>query len=507
MTKNILEFLEEQVERVPEKMAYADELDTLSFIDVYNDAKAIGSGLGKLIPEKTPVAVLMDSRHIQYVEAMFGILYAGCFYAPMDSAVPLERLDILLERLEPSMILYDDKNQQTAFKFEGRYPLVSFSALKKEAVDEELLAGIRKRTSFNDLLCVMFTSGSTGIPKWVAHTHASIYNWCLATIDAFGFEKDLVVGNQSPFFYSNSLGSVFLPISLGCSACILSASILSFPKKMIEALKKFRVSDLCMTPSSYTSVADAGALESEVLPDLKWMILSGEACNSQAMKKWTASTPNGYVWNFYGSTEALPVAVLKLERTFKPGEIIPVGPVYDQMHIIFVDEDGNEVPYGEKGEMLVHSPWMSSGYYKDPERTKEAFVNDPLNKGWNEIFYRTGDLGFFNELGELVVTGRKDNMIKHKGYRMELGEVEYAIKSIEGVNDGCCVHDKDTDTLYCFYMGRISEQDTARALKGILPKFAIPDRIIKVDSIPYTATVKADRKALLKMAKEGMLVK
>ena len=199
----------------------------------------------------------------------------------------------------------------------------------------------------------MFTSGSTGIPKWVSHTHASIYYWALATIDKFGFDEELVVGNQSPFFYSNSLGSVFLPVFLGCSTCILSSSILSFPKKMIHALKEYQVSDLCMTPSSYTSVAESGSLDNEVLKELQWMILSGEACNSAAMKKWLRSTPNGYVWNFYGSTEALPVAALKLEREFMSGEVIPVGPVYDQVHILLMDEAGREVPCGEKGEMLV----------------------------------------------------------------------------------------------------------------------------------------------------------
>ena len=496
MLKSILEYLEESIKQVPDKTAYADECQSLTFREVYDSSRAIGTGLAKRGYFKTPAAILMDSRHIPYIQATLGILYAGCFYAPLDAAVPQERLDILLERLEPAVVLYDEKNAHIAKTLEARYDTVSFEQLLQEAIDQDLLDKVRSRCSYYDLACVMFTSGSTGIPKWVTHTHSSLHLWCLATTEKFGFTRDTVVGNQSPFFYSNSIGTIYVPICLGASSYILSASVLSFPKKMVSALKEQHVSDLTMTPSSYTAVADAGALENETLPELKWMILSGEACNSQAMKKWLSVTPNGHVWNFYGSTEALAVAVMRLDRKFEEGTIVPVGPVYDEVHMVIVDEYDEEVPYGEKGEMLIHTPWMSCGYYKDAERTKEAFVDDPLNKGYHEWFYRTGDLAYFNERDELVVTGRKDNMIKHKGYRMELGEVEVAAKSVEGCMDCCCIHVKDKDMLYCFYTGTLEEEEMNKALRHILPKYALPDRFMHIDQIPYTPTVKADRKAL-----------
>ena len=269
MLKNILEYLEESTAKVPEKVAYADESQSLTFKQVSDSTRAIGTGLAKTECFKVPVAILMDSRHIPYIQACLGILYAGCFYAPLDAAVPQERLNILLERLEPGAIVYDEKNAHIAKELENKYTIVSFEKLLQEKPDADLLNTIRSECSYYDLLCVMFTSGSTGIPKWVTHTHNSIHMWALATIDKFGFTQETVIGNQSPFFYSNCLGTIYMPIALGASSYILSASVLSFPKKMVSALKEQHVSDLTMTPSSYTAVADAGALENETLPELK----------------------------------------------------------------------------------------------------------------------------------------------------------------------------------------------------------------------------------------------
>ena len=142
-----------------------------------------------------------------------------------------------------------------------------------------------------------------------------------------------------------------------------------------------------------------------------------------------------------------------------------------------------------------------SGYYNDPERTKEVLVTDPLNRGWSERFFRTGDLGFFNENGQLVVVGRKDSMIKHKGYRMELGEVEYAAMGTGQVGTCVCLLDREVSDgdLFLFYTGAIEEKDLRSALKNILPKYALPEKIIRLEKMPYNSNLKADRLQLTKM--------
>ena len=504
MINNFLEFLEATTARLPDKVAFTDEYQSLTFSQFYDITRSIGTHLGKKTGViKQPVAILMDAFRITYIQAMIGINYAGCFFAPLDPNAPMERLNLLLERLNPCAVIYDEKNEKTAKVLSEKYTIVSFEEALKEEIDTDLLNNIRSRCSYYDLMFVMFTSGSTGIPKWVTHTHHDMEMYSYSIEEMFGYTENDVEGNQSPLFYANCFGSIFLQLAFGASTCILSGSALSFPKKMIRALKEYKVTSLTMTPSSFTAVADSGALEGEIIPDLKFITFSGEACNSSAVRKWLAVCPNAHLMSFYGSTEGIDVATKWYDEPPKPGEIVTCGRLYTGVHMLIVDENDEEVPYGEKGEMLVHTPTMSEGYYNDPERTKEAFVDDPLHRGYHELFYRTGDLGYFNEDGELVVTGRKDNMIKHKGYRMELGEVEAAAKNLDGCKDCCCVHIKDKDELCCFFTGTITEENLRKTLRTILPKFALPEHFRHLETIPYTATVKADRKALLQMLHEG----
>ena len=187
--------------------------------------------------------------------------------------------------------------------------------------------------------------------------------------------------------------------------------------------------------------------------------------------------------------------------SFTEDEIIPVGVPYRLLHVLIVSEDGRECPAGETGEIYVNSAFRFSGYYTDPARTQEVLVADPLHKGWAERFFRTGDLGFMNAAGQLVVVGRKDSMIKHRGYRMELGEVEYAAMGAGDVGTCCCLVDKAVEDgdLFFFYTGAIEEKELKAGLKGLLPKYAIPENIIHLDQMPYNANLKADRRQLAQM--------
>jgi len=502
-TTNCLEYLEISAEKYPDKIAFADENESLTFSQLMDVSMRIGSALKQYDMHKEPVVILMDARHVPNIEALMGILYAGCFYIPLDPASPADRLQTIFDQLEPSLIIYDDKALAAKKALEDKYRFVSFDSLTDAQIDMEYLQDVRNNSNFFDTLFIMYTSGSTGIPKGVLHTHGQLIDYTEFTYRRYPFDENTVFGNQSPFFYANCLLDIYPPLAVGATVYILSASLLSFPKKMVEQLREFRITELCMTPSSFNAVADAGVLEPGCLPDLEFILPSGEMINGKAMKLWESAAPNaGHFWNFYGSTELLSASLCKIDRDYGDDENVPSGIPYLCTNIVFVDDDLNEVPRGVKGEMLIHNPWMFSGYYRDAARTEAAFVNDPLKKGYNELFFRTGDMGYLNEKGELVVVGRKDNMIKHNGYRMELGEVEYAARGSEEVMECCCVHDKDSGDIYLFYTGTLSEKELKNALKVKLPKYAMPEHITHLDSIPKNANVKADRIALAKMIRE-----
>lgn len=502
MKSNMLEYLEETAIRLPDKVAFYDDRGRLTFAQLLDKARRIGSCLADFITPRNPVALLMDARSIRNIPAIFGVLYAGCAYAPLDIAMPPERLRLMLELLKPAAVLADERGMR-AFKACGLtgVTVIEYDTAQSAEQNVEKLSALRQGFSVYDPMSILYTSGSTGIPKGSIQLHFSYLHWTQATIEVYKLTEDTVFGNQSPFFYANSILDIFPPVALGATVYLLPAGVLSFPRKLIECLNVHRITEFCMTPSSFIGVVNSGLLVPGCLPHLKWGIMSGESMPWGPLKVWMAATPNADWWHFYGSTEMFSVAVGRVDKNHQLGDRLPVGKPFSLTHILFVDENGDEVPSGEPGEMLVSSPWIASGYHRDPERTNAAWVVDPLKRGWQERFFRGGDMGYIREDGQLMVLGRQDAQIKHMGYRMELGEVEAALRKIPGWKDGCVLFDDKQDKLWCFHTGALEDKQIQAGLRGQLARYMMPDVYIRLDEMPHTATMKLNRNLLRQMMK------
>ena len=493
MYENVLEYLEYAAKSWPDRIAFEDEKEAMTYAVLLDAAKRIGSGIAQHAAIRQPVAVVMTDRSVRCAAGMLGVVYAGCPYSPLDAAMPTERLQVILEQLQPGAILCDEATRASVEKAQWPCPVLTYEDMVQTEIDAVKLAYIRNRVSTWDVLSILFTSGSTGVPKGVAQSHRSYIAYTDTNTERFGFTQDDVYANQSPFFYANSITDIYPPIKIGARVYIMPTRCLSFPKLMIEVLRDKQVTVLCMTPSSYVKAAASGAMPAGCLPDLKYIVLSGEAAHWQTLAVWLSAAPKAKVWNFYGSTELLGVAVKRLERTYSDAEVIPVGRRYPGVEILIVDEEGNELPWGEKGEMYIANPWLFSGYYRDKARTDAAFTDDPLGRGYRTRYYCTGDIGCINEKGELLVLGRKDSQIKRAGYRMELGEVEVALRQIPGWENGLVLYDKERGKLGCFWTGELTQKEILAALKKTLPRYALPDTYIHLEEMPYTATMKIDR--------------
>jgi non-ribosomal peptide synthetase component F len=214
-------------------------------------------------------------------------------------------------------------------------------------------------------------------------------------------------------------------------------------------------------------------------------------------KRWREAVPGATFTNLYGPTETTGMCCYyRVDREFSENDVIPIGHSFPNREILLLTEDGRLAKEGEDGEMCVRGTALTLGYYNDPERTADSFVQNPLNTSYPELIYRTGDIGRYNEFGELVFVSRKDYQIKHMGHRIELGEIEVNVNGLDGVNIAACIYDTEKKKIVLFYVGDISEGDLAATLKTKLPRYMIPNRIIKVDAIPFTANGKIDRLAL-----------
>ena len=503
MKANFLEHLEETARRLPDKTAFYDDREGLTFRELEEKARRIGSRLAETAPPRTPVALLLDARSIRNIPAMYGTLYAGCAYAPLDITMPPERLKLLLDLMRPSAALADEKGTR-AFEACGKtdIPLIGYEEAAAAEIRQENLEAIRKQASVFDPMSVLYTSGSTGIPKGSVQTHFSYLHWTEATIDVYGVTDEVIFGNQSPFFYANSVLEVITPVALGSTVYLLPSGVLTFPKKMIECLRDHHVTLLCMTPSSFISIVNGNVLTPGCLPELKWGIMSGESMPWEPLKVWMDATPNADWWHYYGSTEMFSVAVGKVNPNHQGGDRLPVGKPFSLVHILFLDEDGKETKPGEPGEMFVSSPWIAANYHRDPDRTAASWITDPLRQGWQERFFRGGDLGYIREDGQLMVLGRRDSQIKHMGYRMEIGEVDAALRKLPGVQEECVLFDPEKDLLWCFFTGETEEKPIRAGLKEQLARYMIPDRFVKLEEMPHTASMKLDRVRLKKMMSE-----
>jgi acyl-coenzyme A synthetase/AMP-(fatty) acid ligase len=218
---------------------------------------------------------------------------------------------------------------------------------------------------------------------------------------------------------------------------------------------------------------------------------------------WKSVLPNAKFTNLYGPTEGTGMCCYyKVNREFEPDEVIPIGRPFKNTEIILLNDKNERTKNDEAGEICIRGTSVTLGYYNNFEKTNKVYVQNPLNKSYPEIIYRTGDIGKYNKYGELVFVSRKDYQIKHMGHRIELGEIEVNVNMLEGVKLSGCIYDDEKGKIVVYYVGDITDKELTIALKEKLPRYMVPNRIIKLDNMPLTANGKIDRVTLKRMYKD-----
>lgn len=481
MIRNVLTFLEASENRDPQHIAFEDDKGALDYRSLLRRAQEIGSFLQRQIPAQSPVLIFMD-KGPDCIAAMLGAVYAGCFYTPIDPAMPASRMALIVGVLEPACILASARYLDKARELDAGALLLCAEEIPAQ-VDALALAGVRARHVDNDLLYVLFTSGSTGLPKGVAITHRSVIDFVLWACDALDVGPDCRFGNQAPLYFDNSVLDIYCALYAGATVHFIPKRYFTFPARMTEYLQEKQINTLFWVPSALTGVANAGALERCVPQWLERIFFCGETMPCRTLNAWKRALPDARFVNMYGPTEITDVCTyFPVEREFADTDSLPIGFPCANTRILLID-----------GEICVTGTCLSPGYYNAPERTREVFVPNPLRPQVMETIYRTGDLGAYNERGELMFLGRKDSQIKRQGYRIELGEIETALCAQPQVETGCCLYHAQSERIVAVYAGDAEEKALLRALKEHLPKYMLPDVFIRRDSLPRTGNGKLDR--------------
>lgn len=496
MITNVLDYLEQSAYQYANKVAFVDERGFIRYYQLREYARSIGSYIAKHHTRiRQPVAILMrKSGHS--VAAFFGVVYSGNFYCPIDETMPEERIRKILDTLKPGLIIADEENMERAEVF--GIPVVSYMEAIEEEDNVRVLDAIKASMLETDPLYVLFTSGSTGFPKGVLVSHRAVIDsaeWISSTL---GITDRDILGNQSPFYFDNSTFDIYTGIKNGCVVHIIPKELFSSPVQLLQYLVTKKITTICWVPSALCLVANVRALASWKSDDLKNVFFCGEVMPNKQLNMWRAALPDAVFVNLYGMTEiTMNCSYYVVDREFENDEPLPIGKSCRNMEVIVLNDSDKLVEGDGIGEICVRGCGLAYGYYNNPEQTRKAFVQNPCNTQYREIIYRTGDLGKYNERGELVYVGRKDYQIKHKGHRVELGEIETAAGGIAGISMNACIYDDKKNKIVMFYSGKqLQKKDVKAYLKEQLPEYMIPDKIIWQEELPHNANGKINRRQL-----------
>lgn len=510
---NILELLERSAERFPDRPAFGDPEKDISFRELVRKARAAGELLAADVPSESPVAFYLE-KSVDAVTAMFGAVYAGGFYSFIDVRQPAARAQKVLDVLEPAVLITDEENAEKAeeLSFGGRRILLkdlleqagrTLSGQKEPLPPlSPVLARIRSTMTDTAPLYVNFTSGSTGTPKGVAVCHRSVIEFIAHFAPLFQVTEEDIFGNQAPFDFDVSVKDIYSGLYTGAKVQIIPREYFSNPTQLMDYLCEKKTTILIWAVSAMCFVSIMNALDYRIPETVRAVGFSGEVMPIKQLNVWKKYLPDAMYVNLYGPTEITcncTYYVLDPGKEYGLEEVIPAGTAFENEKVFLLDEENQEVDPSDlsgEGEICVGGTCVALGYYRDPERTAAAFVQNPLNDRYPERIYRTGDIGRYDADGNLVYVSRKDFQIKHLGHRIELGEVEADTMARDGVSRACCIYDAKKKRLILFYTGERDKKDLEKELKEILPPFMVPNKTIRLEEMPLNKNGKIDRHAL-----------
>ena len=496
MDTSILKMLDRASEKYTGKVVYRDGEENIIFGELKKQAQAVGSWIAKKIPPESPVSVLAG-RNIITPICYLGVAEAGCFYAPMDLTMPASRLNQILSVVDSKVMLVSKENLELAKSLEYKGEIVVIEDILDTKIDEDLLESARNNLTEYSPLYVIFTSGSSGIPKGVITSHNSLMCYLDALNEVIELNDKDILANQSPLDYIAAVRDIYLPLMSGAETVIVPKNEFAMGGRLFDVLNKYKVTTICWSAAGMEVPAKLGAFDEAVPEYLTKIVFSGSVLPGKYLKIWQDNLPNAMFVNQYGPTETTASCTYYVVSEKATEEtVLSIGRPYKHYKILLLSENNEAVSKGKVGEICVSGPCLALGYYGDEKRTSEAFIQNPLNKNYRELIYKTGDLGRIEEDGNLTFLGRKDRQIKHMGHRIELAELELTALKLDGIEECCVLYDAEKKQIYMFVIGDNEPRDVVLHFRKEMPPFMVPRKVIKLEEMPRLPNSKIDMQEL-----------
>lgn len=521
-------FLRRTAASSPEKKAVVFMDRSVTYGDLEKQSNQLASALSRFGLKKGDRVGLIFKKSIDSIIALFAVLKAGASYVPLDPLSPVSRINFIINNCEMKcLIASPDEAKKVISNFDSDSPvrtiLVSGKPtreIKEYKKNVELIpwGEIFETESANypDSAItdtypayILFTSGSTGLPKGVAISHLNALTFVNMAADFFEIKSIDRLGGHAPLHFDLSVFDIYVALKSGATVVLIPEYLSAFPLKLAEYIDEKRISVWNSVPSVLVLLAERGKLERFQFDSLRLVLFAGEIFPVKYLRKLKTLVPRAQYFNVYGQTEANSSMFFKIDQipdndTWK----IPIGKPFPNFDVFALDENSEIIKTpGKEGELFIRASSVAIGYWRDEEKTKMSFIPDPFQHFSSNRVYRTGDIVRLDNDGNYIFIGRKDNMIKSRGYRIEPDEIELSLFSYPGIKQAAIVTIPDDvigNRIIAYVSGaegkEIEVKEILEHCNKKLPAYMIPEKVVIRDRLPITSTGKIDKKHLAKEA-------
>lgn len=503
--------VDDGAERAPERDAFRCDGEALTYAELSQKSSQLAAVLRERGVRRGDRVAIYMTKSLQLPVAVYGVLKAGAAYVPIDPAAPRERIETILRDCGIRHLITGESRARKATRLQAETPelqtVVGASGEASVAWDEvfaaSALTAAVHATSL-DLAYVMYTSGSTGAPKGLMHTHDSGLAYARLSAREYGVGPEDRLGNHSPLHFDMSTFEFLTAPLAGATTVLVPEEAMLFPRRVAELIEVERLTFWYSVPLALIQLLDRGSLEDRDHSSLRWVLFGGEPFPPKHLARLARHWPQVRFSNSYGPAEVNQCTAHHLSASEIDGERpVPLGEIWPGADGRIVDEHGEDVADGASGELLISAPTMMRGYWGRPDLNAVSFVEVELHPGFTRRYYRTGDLVRRSPDGLLEFLGRRDRQVKVRGYRVELDELEALLCAEDGVAEAAAVAlpsgGGDASLVAAALPetgGEIDGTVLRRRLAERLPGYAVPSRVEVMDALPRTGSDKIDRPAL-----------
>ena len=523
MPELLHQFVTDQADRRPETQAVLGEGTSLSYAQLEELSNQLARTLREGGCRKGDRVCLLMPKSPMAIAAILGIYKAGGIYVPLDPASPPGRQALMLDSCENTWVLaggpvaglLDEVLAQDRFLGLIRVGWIAHERpdgthFKPEFTLEEVqrlsTASVDAQTTRDDPAHILFTSGSTGIPKGVIITHSNVIHFIEWAMQYFRLGPSDRMSGHTPLHFDLSFFDIFGTFAAGAQLHLVPPELNLLPHRLVAFIRRAELTQFFSVPSVLNYMAKFDAVRPGDFPALQRLLWCGEVFPTPALIYWMQRLPHVQFTNLYGPTETtIASSVYTVPRCPTDEKApIPIGSACDGEELLVLDDQLRPLPPNTAGDLYIRGVGLSPGYWKDLEKTRRAFLPNPHSPDQTDRIYKTGDLAKIGEDGLVYFLGRADSQIKSRGYRIELGEIEAALNAVDAIQE-CAVVAIETEgfdrmVICCAYVPAPGREVTPVALREelskALPGYMIPVRWMTLERLPHNGNVKIDRRKL-----------